>query len=207
MYRNIYWRCDQSVREINQETSNDCLWMVSGTVKIPLWDLLRICYCLDLSIINFLNVAKGVRNSEINIRELPRVACDVKSPRSPRPFNHKEVGLQLANFLAVIPPISMAEVARRLGVDSRDLYRKFPELCRQISSRYTDYLQDSYRMQRTLREEEVRQAVIHLYAQGLYVSHQLVANYLNKPSYYGRRDIAAIVRETRELLDSNKNAG
>jgi hypothetical protein len=57
------------------------------------------------------------------------------------------------------------------------------------------------------REEEVRQAVIHLYAQGVYPLPRTVAEYLNKPAYFGRRDVAAIIRETRELLDVEKKTG
>jgi hypothetical protein len=178
-----------------------------GTVKIPLWDLLRICYCLDLSISNFLNGADAVRKSRVSIRELPDVACDVKTPRKPKPFNHLRVETELAKFLFVTPPISAAEVARRTGVNHRELYRRFPETTRKISSRYRDYMQDFYRRQRNKRDEEVRQAVIHLYSQGIYVSPRPVAEYLNKPSYLGRRDVAAIIRETRERLDSERKAG
>jgi hypothetical protein len=181
-------------------------WYI-GNVKIPLPDLLRICYCLDLSIINFLNGAEAVRKSAINVRELPDTAYVVSSPRTPKPFNHRKAEIDLINFLAVVPPISMAEAARRMEANHRDLYRRFPELSRKISWRYRDYLQDFYKMNRTRREAEVRQAVIQLYRQGVYVTPRAVAEYLNKPSYLGRRDVAVIIRDTRESLDSERKAG
>lgn len=98
----------------------------------------------------------------------------------------------------------MAEVGRRISISHGDLYRKFPELCCKISSRYRDYLKEFYRTRRAILEEEVRQAVIYLYSQGIYVTPRLVVEYLNKPTYFGRRDVAAIIRETREWLDSKK---
>jgi hypothetical protein len=178
-----------------------------GNVKIPLSDLLRICYCLDLSIIDFLNGAEALRKSAINVRELPDTACVVNSPRTPKPFNREKVEIGLINFLKVGSPISVAEAARRMEVNHRDLYRIFPELSRKISCRYRGYLQDFYRIERTRREEEVRQAVIHLYRQGVYVTPRAVAEYLNKPTYLGRRDVAVIIRMTRESLDSERKGG
>jgi hypothetical protein len=74
--------------------------------------------------------------------------------------------------------------------------------CERLHVYERDYLQDLYRKERTKGEDEVRQAVIHLYSQGVYVSPRPIAEYLNKPSYLGRRDVAAIIRKARELLDS-----
>jgi hypothetical protein len=175
-----------------------------GNVKIPLPDLIRICYCLDLSIVDFLNGADTVRKSGVNVRKLPDIAHVVRSPRNPKSRNYEKFEIELTNFLDMLPPISLVEAARRIGANHREIYLRLPELSRKISSRYRDYLKDFYRKQRAVREEEVRQAVIHLYAQGIYVSPRPVAEYLNKPSYIGRRDVAAIIRETRESLDSKK---
>lgn len=175
-----------------------------GAVKIPLCDLPNMCYCLDLSIPDFLSGADAVRKSGITVRELPSAAHVVSSPRTPKPFNYRKVEADLTKFLDIVPPISMAEVGRRMGIGHRDLYHKFPELCRTISSTYRKYLQVFYRMERAKLKEEVRQAVIHLYSQGIYVSPRPVAKYLNKPSYVGRRDVAIIIRETREMLNTEK---
>lgn len=177
-----------------------------GKVKIPLCDMFRICYCLDLSILDFLKGSQAIRKSGINIKELPSAYQTVRKRPTPRPFNHIRVKSELAKFLDMEPPISLREATARIGVDHRDIYRKFPELSRKISSRYIVYMRDYYRTKRSRREEEVRQAVIHLYSQGIYVSPRPVAQYLNKPSYLGRRDVAFIIRETREWLDSERKA-
>ena len=175
-----------------------------GNVRIPLSDLLRICYCLDLSITTLLSGAEAVRKSAITIKELPSIANVVNSPRTPKPFNHERVEKDLINIFGLVPPISMAEAARRIGVDRKNIYRIFPELSRKISERYRDYLQGFYRTERTRREDEVRNAVIHLHRKAVYVTPRAIAEYLNKPSYFGRRDVAIIIRETRESLDSEK---
>lgn len=111
------------------------------------------------------------------------------------------------NFLSEMHPISMTEVGRRMGVNHKDLYQKFPDICRRISFKYKEYLQDFYSVRRANLEEEVRKAVIHLYSQGIYASPRPVAEYLNKPTYLWRRDVAAIIRKTRESLGSIGKAG
>ena len=178
-----------------------------GKRKIPLYDLVRVGYCLDLSILDLLKGADAIRKRRITIRELPNAAQLTTKFRRLKPFNHIVIEAALAEFLNVWPPISAAEAARRIGVGHRDLYRKFPRLCSSISERYREYLQDSYRMQRAKLEEEVRAAVIQLHAKGIYVSPRPVAEYLNKPSYVGRRDVGIIIRETREMLDAKRRAG
>jgi hypothetical protein len=175
-----------------------------GEIKVPLGSLLKICYCLDLSIMDFLRGADAVRKSRINVKELLNAVRVVRSTRTPRPFDRRKAETELATFLNVVPPVSMAEAARRMRTDQKHLYLKFPELCRKIASRYKEYLQGFYKTERVRREEEVRQAVIHLHSQGIYASPRPVAEYLNKPTYLGRRDVAIIIRETREQLDSEK---
>jgi hypothetical protein len=178
-----------------------------GTVKIPLCDLPRICYCLDISILDFLSGIDVVRKNGVNVRELPEGAHIAKAPRTPKVFNHRKIEAALTSFLYLVPPISGAEAARRLKINGADIYRRFPELIREISARYKTHLQEFYRSEKAKLEEEVKQAVTYLYSQGIYVSPRPVADYLNKPSYLGRRDVAAIIRKTRELLDSERKAG
>jgi transcriptional regulator with XRE-family HTH domain len=149
-----------------------------GEIRISLSGLLKICYCLDLSIIDFLKGKDAVRKRKINVKELPNAAYVVINRRTPRPFDRRKAEMELANFLNVEPPVSSAEAARTMGVNPRDLYRIFPELCRKISVRYKDYQQELYRIERVKREEEVRQAVTYLYSQGIYVSPRPVVKYL-----------------------------
>lgn len=175
-----------------------------GKVKPPLSSLLRICYCLDLSLTEFLKGIPSVRGNGSNVRELPDISCPAKVARTSRILNYEKIRIELESLLNLETPISFAEASRRLKINVADLYRKFPELYIEITARYKKYRQDFIKSRRIEFEDEVRRAVIHLYAQGIYVSPRPVAKYLNKPSYFGRRDVAAIIRKTREELDIGK---
>jgi AcrR family transcriptional regulator len=50
-----------------------------------------------------------------------------------------EAGLRQVLAATEAPPPSMAEVAARLGEDTRYLYKRFPELCRQVTRRHYNY--------------------------------------------------------------------
>jgi hypothetical protein len=104
--------------------------------------------------------------------------------------------------MEIEPPLSMAGVGRRLGFYHGELYAKFPKLCYKISLRHREYLKKMYDADRTKREKEVRQDVIQIHRKGVYPMARLVAELLNKPAYFGRRDVAVVIRKTREELDS-----
>lgn len=175
-----------------------------GEVKVPLSDLLRVCYCVNLSILDLLRGANTIAGKRFVVREptdIPDVAISFRRPKS---FKYSQVKSELKMSLEITPPISMAETARRLSYNQRDLYRKFPELCRKISARYREYSKSCFEAERAIREEEIKHAVLQIHAQGGYVTPRLVAEFLNKPSYLGRRDVATIIYRTREILTKQK---
>jgi hypothetical protein len=177
-----------------------------GKVKAPLPELLRICYCLDLSILDLLRGVDTIARKKLLVRKPTNIPEAVICLRRPRPFDYAKVEKNLTKVLGITPPISMAEAARRLGYNHRDLYKRLPEFCNKITSRYRDYLKSQYDDKRARREEEVIAAVREIHAQGVYVTPRLVAEFLNKPSYLGRRDVAIIVYRTRELLTQQKTS-
>jgi hypothetical protein len=141
---------------------------------------------------------------------IPREPTDipdaVTSFRQPKPFDHPKIEDSLKKLLEIIPPISQSEASRRLGYNKSDLHRKFPELCRKVASQYRDYMKLRCKAKRNELEEEVKQAVIQLHGQGIYAYVSLVAELLNKPSYIGRRNVAAIIYRTRESLTQQKTS-
>lgn len=177
-----------------------------GKVKAPLPDLLRICYCLDISILDLLRGADAIKRKRLVVRKPTNIPDAVISLRRPRPFDYSRAEDDLTKVLDIIPPISLAEAARILGYNRRGLHKKLPELCSKITSRYRDHLKSHYEDTRSKREEEVIAAVREIHAQGFYVTPRLVAEFLNKPSYLGRRDVAIIVYRTRELLTQQKTS-
>jgi len=67
-------------------------------------------------------------------------------------------------------PPSMRQVAKNLKSHHGSLFKKFPELCQAIATRYLDAMKKQ-RTERTQKLcEEVRQATLRIHAQGIYPS-------------------------------------
>ena len=100
----------------------------------------------------------------------------------------------------VAPPLSLEEVARRISCDRRTLNRHFPDLCRQISSRYLSFRQTSF--QNTIKHccNEVEEAVIILYQQGIYPTEVLVSQSISRPGYLRYKRVRKAFQEARERL-------
>jgi hypothetical protein len=83
-------------------------------------------------------------------------------------------------------PISVQEVATRLGRSAASLRSCFPALCRAISTRYL-----AHRKNRTLEEEQnvctkVREIVFDLHAKGEYPAKDKVRELIGKPGCFWR---------------------
>lgn len=113
----------------------------SGHTKIPMADLLRICYCIGLSSIEFLTNENLELKCE-NIRLLPLN----QFPNTERAIRHKafpdrnKTQDTLKGVLKEVPPPSVQEVAKRYTYDKRQLYKHFPDLCHSIAARYLKYV-------------------------------------------------------------------
>jgi hypothetical protein len=175
-----------------------------GNVKPVLFDLFRICYCLDLRLVQLLT-GNGIGEKEIfRTRLFPKEVEPVGRIRTPKPFDDLKVKKLLTKYLKVSPPLSMRKVSVEIGHNHGTLYKKFPNLCLQISRRYQEFLQVRYKERQNEREDEVRQACSELYKRDIYLSARSVTEYLNKPSYLGRRDVAAIIKKVRKELGQTK---
>jgi hypothetical protein len=98
----------------------------------------------------------------------------------------------------------MTKVAAELGYDRGLLYKYLPDLHCQIRDRYKEFIQSGHRKRRLQLEEEVKEACLELYGQGVYLTVPAVADFLGKPTYKGRRDVRAIVLETRRQLGQSR---
>ncbi|SRR6266702_1126445 len=79
------------------------------------------------------------------------------------------------------PPAPMSEVAKCLGYDQSFLYKRFPEICRAISSRCRAYRKRKRKERKQKILDEVRQATFRVYDQNLYPSQERVRRLLTKP--------------------------
>lgn len=174
-----------------------------GKVKPVINNLLRICYCLDLRLIQLLTGEGIYEKGSFNIKQFILIE-PTKQRRKPTSFNHIKAKNQLSKYLTIQPPKPLIKVSVETGYDKGTLLKWLPELCNEISQRYRDFLQKSYKSYRDQREEEVKQACIELFKQNIYLSARAVAKFLGKPSYLGRRDVAGIIKIMRTQLGQAK---
>lgn len=175
-----------------------------GNVKPVLFSLLKICYCLNLRLVQLLTGNGIGEKNFFQTRQLPKEVEPVKRVRTNRVFDYSKIKKLLTKYLKVSPPRSMREVSVEIGYDHGTLYQKFPDLCRQISGRYREFLQARYKEGQNEREDEIRQACFELYNRNIYLSARSVTEYMNKPTYLGRRDVAAIIKNVRKELGQTK---
>ena len=71
-------------------------------------------------------------------------------------------------------------VARRLGHNREFIRRKFPELSKAITSRYVSYREAYRKVKAEQLRSEIRVAINHIRASGLYVSEARVRQYVKK---------------------------
>lgn len=175
-----------------------------GRVRPMLFELLRICYCVDIRLVDLLTGRDLEGERSFNFRQFPRELEPTKKLRVRRPFNSSSVRPQVEKYLTVSPPVSMTTVAADLGYDRGLLYKYLPDLYGKIRDRYKEFIQSGRRRRRLQLEEEVKEACLELYRQGVYLTVPAVADFLDKPRYKGRRDVRATVSETRRQLGQRR---
>lgn len=175
-----------------------------GKVKPLLFELLRICYCFNIRLVDLLTGNGFEAKRLFDFRPFPYELEPVTKPRTPRLFDCSTVRMQVEKYLDVLPPVSVARVAAELGYDRSLLHKYLPDLHCKIRVRYQEFLQSERRRRLLKREEEVTGACLELYRQGIYLTDRTVADFLNKPSYRGRRDVRAIIAATRRRLGQTR---
>ncbi len=97
--------------------------------------LLRVCYRLSISLLDFLTGNVTI-SPQFVLKELP--LCQQYS-KTNRPFDLIQIKQLLETALSEFPPKSLRQVALAIKYDRTDLYRHLPNLCRQINLRYKLY--------------------------------------------------------------------
>ncbi|AKG20682.1 TniQ family protein [Calothrix sp. 336/3] len=109
-------------------------WRV-GNALPQLDKLLRVCYRLSIPLID-IYLGQLKLDAPIYLKELPLSEQYFKTNR---PFDAQMVQEFLEQHQESFPPQSLKELALQIGYDSRDLYKYFPDLCHEISTRYKLY--------------------------------------------------------------------
>jgi TniQ len=139
------------------------LWQTGA--KLPgLHFLLKICYSLDLPLLNL--VCGKEPNAPVRIaRSTPEMfPTESKRRRSYTLRNPKEFEDALRAALEEEPPVPVKQVIARLGFKSSNMSRRFPELRAAVAKRYADYrksLLAKRREEAVLEVQRVAQEVHH----------------------------------------------
>ena len=179
------------------------VWMwYHGKSSPNLKYILNICYCLDISLLNFINLEETAFQSlKINPQKLSNQSRIKRV--SPRNFDSREIELSLQTILnsQQTPPPTMREVAEKLGFDRRTISDHYPELCKAISARYFYY-------QRLIRAKkiedcckQVREAVIFLVKRGEYPSEVRVSDLISQPGYFRYKKVRMALRDAKSNLN------
>ncbi|WP_169794017.1 TniQ family protein [Alicyclobacillus acidiphilus] len=197
--------CAKLAREIG--VPKNTLWgWYWGKSRIPLPTLVQISLRLGKSI------------AEILTDEIPHVRSDLsvkKNIRLIRPFrkrsntnhtNQNETARALEEALTRIPPPSLAQVARELGVNRRQLRVWHPELSRALSARYEEARRKACDHRLKHLKEVITDCVADLYATGIYPSARAVERTLGKPGLLRETSVRDIWRQAKETCLRNDNA-
>ncbi|MBE8969349.1 TniQ family protein [Nostocales cyanobacterium LEGE 12452] len=163
--------------------------------------LLQICYCLKVSILDFISQGIEPINSCEAMR-LPPSQIQTKPRANSKPFDANRVMQFLEEVLASneCPSPSMEEVARRVKCDRRTIYRHFPNLCRAISAKYLNYRKASLAKNIEQSCKEVRLIALNLQSQGVYPSENRVEEHMTMPGYLRYETVRTTLQDIQSQL-------
>ncbi len=152
--------------------------------------LLIICYCLDISLLDFLSLkTKAFKSLQIDTQRLPTAPRTKR--KSPTAFDYEAVEKYLKTILNKpdIPPPTMKEVAETLGLHRRIISGYFPALCKAISAKYRCYqkLNTARRIEDCCKE--IQQAVLSIHQSGEYPSEARVSQVISQPGYFRYKEV------------------
>jgi transcriptional regulator with XRE-family HTH domain len=175
------------------------LWMWQSTKTLPeLNILLKICYELEISLVEFLTPKNLVTKSFTKISQ--KYLQLSRTPRvSPKAFDQYQVRDALLAILASDeePPLTMQEVAKRLGFDRRTISRHFPDLCSAISAKRLDHNKACRLKSIEKLCNDVRQIVLSLNTQGVYPTEARVCELMTNPGCFRYKQVRAAFYQAR----------
>jgi hypothetical protein len=179
------------------------LWMwQTGKVLPQLQVLLKVCYSLRTSLLDFLTLEAG-RKVVYQITPVPQnETVDQATTKDKETFDLDRVQRSLLSVLQgnEKPPPPMTEVAKRIGHDKRIIHRHFPHLCRAISAEYLSYKKQA-RFKRIEQScEQVRQAVKKLDSEGMYPTEARVSELLSQPGCFRDKEVRTALKEAKSEL-------
>jgi transcriptional regulator with XRE-family HTH domain len=185
-------------RQLRVPKNTFWLWY-NGSNLPTLQSLLKICYCLNTSLLGFLTEELETLSQQQLVLP-PSTKC--KPRASARVFDSaylRDLQQKLQEFLGSDkrPPLSMEQTAAQLGVDRRTIYRHFPDLCHKIAVKHDNYQSARYLEAVEQACAEVRRLVLELRAESLYPSEARVSKRMINLGYLRYEKVRATLREAR----------
>ncbi|HEY1353409.1 MAG TPA: TniQ family protein [Ktedonobacteraceae bacterium] len=174
--------------------------------KVPQMDmLLRICSALSLSLHEMLFCDPNTLH--------PRIRDKVLPPQSWRrrpglPLDREYLRQELENAFAsdAYPPLSLAEISRRLGHLQVTLYQCHAEACYAIARRYKDYLQQRKETRMQGHREVMMQVALQLRREGVTLTRKHITLRLTHPALMRNPEIRELAEEVIREVEMNDGA-
>jgi transcriptional regulator with XRE-family HTH domain len=125
-------------------TNKATIWHWYKGENLPqLESLLKLCYQLDTSLLDFVT-GKVIGKCSVTVTVSPPEEKNIQRPPRPhRPLDKEEATQFLQYALKEMPPSSLQDVAARLDRDANTLRYWFADLCKAIAERYAEYKKTS----------------------------------------------------------------
>ncbi len=179
------------------------VWMwCNGKSKPELGVILKICYCLDISLVDFISLKQmAMKSVQIHPQRLS-TPMDSKR-RSPKLFDREKVQIYLQHILndSETPPMNLPEISEALGFHTRTISSHFPNLCKAITSKYRTYrkLKTKERIKNCC--QEIEKIVSDLHQSGQYPTEASISKLLSHPGHLRYKK----VRDALENAIANVN--
>ncbi len=178
------------------------VWTWQTGKALPQLNVLeQVCYCLKVSVLDFLSGDSLVdKLDEAQIISQIQIFNKKICPSKNSNLNQLQQSLEAIKDGEEYPPPCMEEVANRLGYNVRYLRRHFLELCRSISARYIEYRKAI--RSRLIEQycQEVQRVALQIYAEGENPTRSRVASRLSKPAYFRDKNVCAALLAIRKEL-------
>jgi hypothetical protein len=109
-----------------------------------------------------------------------------------------EAKLRIA--LSENPPRALAQIASSLPYNRQDCYRRWPDLCYALATRYLDHQKDCTQKKKQAIREQVHQVVAELQQAGIHPTQQRVRERLVNPHRFCFVFLNRAIRETKQEM-------
>ncbi|SIS43461.1 TniQ family protein [Salimicrobium flavidum] len=151
---------------------------LTGEQFPSLKNLVSIGYSMNLSI-------RSLLEKEISLNADSPKSCDRidihKKTSGGTPIDRLKMKEKLKETLVRSEPTSLVRVAEEMGRDRKLLYNHFPELSKEISDKYSEFLKNKTFQRRKVMKLQIENAYYALIKDGIYPSRRQIENKLKKP--------------------------